>query len=323
MDSPVLHIVLTGSTAASGGSNAESLTSIKANAPALRRTQDRAVTLADYKTLTRGFSGVSKAVALSSVSSGAVTVKYSALPTYADYENLSSTISTLWLAPTSVVDTGTAQAGSTTTITLKSGSSTANDYYNGMKVTISSGTGSGQSAVVTDYVGSTKVATAAFTTAPASNSVYSISANTTQNFGTDGADIKANLSQHLLDRSMIGVAVSSISDTINLTSVFVAFNSVQVADGYYQDTVKTAIDTAVRDLFKWDAIDFNMTFRLSTVLSAAQSVPGVQSLFISNLGSSSSGTSVADHTPTATSTSAVSLPVLRTITFTGVSGGIS
>ena len=105
--------------------------------------------------------------------------------------------------------------------------------------------------------------------------------------------------------------------------MYVAFNSVQVADGYYQEAVKTAIDAAVRGLFTWDAVDFNTTIRLSSVLSAAQSVSGVKSVFISNLGSSSSGSSVADHTPTATTASTVSLPVLRTITFTGVSGGIS
>ena len=105
--------------------------------------------------------------------------------------------------------------------------------------------------------------------------------------------------------------------------MYVAFNSVQVADGYYQEAVKTAIDAAVRGLFTWDAVDFNTTIRLSSVLSAAQSVSGVKSVFISNLGSSSGGSSVADHTPTATTASTVSLPVLRTITFTGVSGGIS
>ena len=247
MDSPVLHLTVASSTVASGGTDAESNASIKKNAPALRRVQDRAVTLTDYATLMKGFAGVTKAVAVSSVSSGLVTVKYAALPTYADYENMDSGTSTLHLTPA---------AG-------------------------------------------------------------------TPNFGTPGEDIHANMTTYLQDRSMIGVPVSPISTTINLTNVYVAFNSVQVADGYYQEAVKTAIDAAVRGLFTWDAVDFNTTIRLSSVLSAAQSVSGVKSVFISNLGSSSGGSSVADHTPTATTASTVSLPVLRTITFTGVSGGIS
>ena len=247
MDSPVLHLTVASSTVASGGTDAESNASIKKNAPALRRVQDRAVTLTDYTTLMKGFAGVTKAVAVSSVSSGLVTVKYAALPTYAGYANMDSGTSTLYLTPA---------AG-------------------------------------------------------------------TPNFGTPGEDIHANMTAYLQDRSMIGVTVSPISTTINLTTVYVAFNSVQVADGYYQEAVKTAIDAAVRGLFTWDAVDFNTTIRLSSVLSAAQSVSGVKSVFISNLGSSSSGSSVADHTPTATTASTVSLPVLRTITFTGVSGGIS
>lgn len=74
-------------------------------------------------------------------------------------------------------DTGTAQAGSTTTITLKSATSfTSNDQPNGMFITITSGTGAGQTRHVEDYVASTKVATVtpAWTTAPNSTSGYKI-----------------------------------------------------------------------------------------------------------------------------------------------------
>ena len=71
--------------------------------------------------------------------------------------------------------TGTAQAGSGTTITLASTASATNDIYNGMTVYISSGTGDGQIKVITDYVGATKVATVStWTTNPASNSVYEV-----------------------------------------------------------------------------------------------------------------------------------------------------
>ena len=247
MSSPVVSISVASSALASGGTDPENLSSIKANAPALRRIQDRAVTLNDYKTLMLGFSGVSKAVALSTVASGAVTVNYAALPTYPNYKNIPSGTSTLYL---------TAAAGS-------------------------------------------------------------------PNFGPAGDDIHNNLTTYLQSRSMIGVTVANISTTISLTDVYVAFNSVVVKDGHYQEVVKSNIDAAVRALFSWNGIDFNTIIRLSTILSAAQSVEGVQSVFISNLGASSGGTSVADHTPTATTASAISLPVLRTITFTGVSGGIA
>jgi len=73
-------------------------------------------------------------------------------------------------------NTGTAQAGSTsTTIKLASGASATDDIYNTMTVYVSSGTGSGQIRTITDYVGSTKVATvAAWTTTPDATSVYEV-----------------------------------------------------------------------------------------------------------------------------------------------------
>lgn len=57
------------------------------------------------------------------------------------------------------VHNGTAQAGGNNTITLASGASAVNDFYNGMKVRLDGGTGDGQIRTITDYVGSTKVAT--------------------------------------------------------------------------------------------------------------------------------------------------------------------
>lgn len=79
-------------------------------------------------------------------------------------------------------DTGTAQAGSSTTITLKSASSSTDDYYNGLYITITGGTGSGQIRTIHDYVGSTKVVTVdrAWTTAPDATSTYSLTTFTTE-----------------------------------------------------------------------------------------------------------------------------------------------
>lgn len=71
-------------------------------------------------------------------------------------------------------DTGTAQAGGSTTVTLRSGAVATDDYYNGAIVTIYGGTGEGQSRKITDYVGSTKVATvdSAWAVNPDSSSTY-------------------------------------------------------------------------------------------------------------------------------------------------------
>ena len=74
--------------------------------------------------------------------------------------------------------TGTATAGSATTITLAAGASSVDGFYVGMPIRITGGTGSGQSAFIAAYVGSTKVATLSATLGTPLNatSVYSIDA---------------------------------------------------------------------------------------------------------------------------------------------------
>lgn len=55
--------------------------------------------------------------------------------------------------------TATAQAGAAGTITLDASASATNDLYKGQWVVITSGTGAGQSRLISGYVGATKVAT--------------------------------------------------------------------------------------------------------------------------------------------------------------------
>ena len=52
-----------------------------------------------------------------------------------------------------------AQGGSTTTIRLAAADTQPDDFYNGMRITITSGTGSGQTVYTSDYVSATKTAT--------------------------------------------------------------------------------------------------------------------------------------------------------------------
>ncbi len=57
------------------------------------------------------------------------------------------------------VRSNTAQAGSSNTITLDASAIATNDYYNGCLISLVSGMGNGQTRLITNYVGSTKVAT--------------------------------------------------------------------------------------------------------------------------------------------------------------------
>lgn len=77
-----------------------------------------------------------------------------------------------------VLHSGTAQAGSGSTITLAAGASATNDLYKGLLVKIVSGSGAGQARGIIGYVGSTKVATIdrAWATTPDNSSVYALEA---------------------------------------------------------------------------------------------------------------------------------------------------
>lgn len=74
---------------------------------------------------------------------------------------------------------GVAQAGgSTSTIKLAATASALDDFYTGLPIQITSGTGNGQSGVITDYSGATKIAavSAKVWVAPDATSNYSIGA---------------------------------------------------------------------------------------------------------------------------------------------------
>jgi len=74
-----------------------------------------------------------------------------------------------------VFHSGTAQAGASTTITLASGASGSNDTYNNYSILLTGGTGSGQLNIITDYVGSSKVATvSSWSTNPDNTTTYEI-----------------------------------------------------------------------------------------------------------------------------------------------------
>lgn len=74
------------------------------------------------------------------------------------------------------LQTGTAQAGAADSITLSSGASGSSDIYNAKNVTIKSGTGLDQVRTISDYDGSTKVATITpnWDTNPDNTSVYTV-----------------------------------------------------------------------------------------------------------------------------------------------------
>lgn len=122
-------------------------------------------------------------------------------------------------------DTGTAQAGTSNTITLKSATSyTSDDQCSGLSIHLTGGTGSGQHRHISDYDASTKIATVypAFTTTPDNTTQYSVKA-----FGADSVDEyfeatngfgRARITQYVSDTSVKAFVEVPFFDTSAITS---------------------------------------------------------------------------------------------------------
>lgn len=143
-------------------------------------------------------------------------------------------------ASSATTDTGTAQAGSSNTITLKAATSyTSNDDPNGMFITLTSGTGAGQSRHVEDYVASTKVLTVypAWDTAPDNTTNYKVQPFSAAAVG-EYAQVSSTFGrvryvEYVSDTVMKGVTEVSFFDT----SVVVAGN--WESEHGYEDTWST------------------------------------------------------------------------------------
>ncbi len=144
---------------------------------------------------------------------------------------------------------GTAQAGSTTTITLDASASSVDNYYRGAVVQILSGAGAGQSRTIFSYVGSTKVATMdlPWATAPDNTSLFTVK--------PAGSALLSSLessSQHF------GTAQSGAAGTITLASTASATNQL-----YRGATIKIYSGTGAGQ--SRSITDYNGTTKVATV----------------------------------------------------------
>ena len=128
-----------------------------------------------------------------------------------------STFSVL-AAPNSVTtDEGTAQAGGAATITLATTASSNDSAYTGAFVTLTAGTGAGQTREISGYVGSTRVATvsAVWDTQPDSTSVYAVTPNATTASDATPAPTAEENALALLTLDLSGVSGEASRSVIN------------------------------------------------------------------------------------------------------------
>lgn len=120
-----------------------------------------------------------------------------------------------WLG---IIDQGTAQAGSGTTIQLRAAASFADDQLNGMTVVIVSGTGAGQARLITDWVSATDTATVdAWVTTPDNTSTYIVypTAPSSGGAGLDAAGVRTALGFASASYDTDIAAINTKLDTID------------------------------------------------------------------------------------------------------------
>jgi hypothetical protein len=121
----------------------------------------------------------------------------------------------------------TAQAGAAGTITLAAGASAVDDFYNGQTVILITNTGVGQSRIITDYDGTTKVATVDtnWATAPDGTTVYQLYnayQNTTDATLTAAAIADAVLEEVVSDHTSVSGSLAAIINSLQASSVNVS-----------------------------------------------------------------------------------------------------
>jgi len=126
------------------------------------------------------------------------------------------------IGPANVENTGTAQAGGNTSITLASGASSTNDEYNNYNVKITAGTGSGQSKKITAYNGTSKVATvdSAWTTNPSNDSEYSVISATVSINGNLNINNVVSSTNTTISDNLIKLGQKSIVSNKDLGIIF-------------------------------------------------------------------------------------------------------
>jgi hypothetical protein len=286
--SPSTYISVVSSTATSGGADAESIESIRNSVSRLYRTQDRAVSLQDYKDLCLQVPGVSKATAIHSAG-GSFAITNSSVSS--GFVSFTTTTAHNFVVGQTVTVTGVSQSShngtnlkvaltpSSTIFTVKT-----SDYGTTPTGSGTGGTATGVNEVIlypvphqSDYPPS------AVGTAPTQSVVIQIP-----------TAVEEAVESYFSTRSMLGVTASVITqkDTISssvkyiqCTPIYVRLK-VNVLSNYVQSWVQDQVDKEVRALLAFDRVVFGQVVTIGDVYRAALSVVGVDYVEILTLNTS-------------------------------------
>jgi len=177
---------------------------------------------------------------------------------------------------------GTAQGGTASTIQLAAGETFADDELNGNVVKITSGTGAGQSRVITDYAGATDTATIApnWTTNPDATSVYEVVEGSSNVVQVEGLDATDQIRDSILDDATrfsgadIDAAITSrLAPTVAGRTLDVTPGGAAGIDWANVENPTTALDLSGTDIQLVDTTTINTDMR-GTDSAALASVVG-------------------------------------------------
>ncbi len=265
-------ILITPNTArAFGGSNSESIISLKANIPTSFRSQDRAVSLQDYEDLVLRIPGIVKTKA--EIVSGA-TAKQGIITNK---------------AKTSSVATLTTSANHGLSAGEYVGIFNVDDTFDGTYVITGTPTSTSFTyALVSASVASASVASTAtyknaqvkiYALTPQDTYDGTLAVSPTTSPLTLDTNYRDSIYDYIVPREIVGVN-SLVIPSVALDLVKITCN-VSVLPSYIQDAVKEDVEIAIKSLFEFDDVSFGQTITLGTLYRAILDVDGVDYVSVS------------------------------------------
>jgi hypothetical protein len=276
---PYDGIVITPNTVkASGGTNSESINSLQLNIPASFRSQDRAVSIQDYRDLTLRIPGISKSTA--NVVSGST-----AKTGYITNKALTSNVATLTTGAAHGLTVGETIAVFDVddtfdgTFTVKTGSSGTTLLYDLVSASVASAS---VSSVASYRNAQIKIY------ALSDQAVYDgtlVTSPTTSPLLLDN-DYRDSIYSYIEPRQMVGVN-TVVMPSVALTSAKVTI-TLNVLNTYVQQSVIDLVTTAIKSLLSFDSVTFGQTISLGTLYRAIIDIDGVDYVTVDRFTTGSS-----------------------------------
>ena len=271
-------VIIPNTSKASGGTNSESISSLQLNIPASFRSQDRAVSIQDYRDLTLRVSGIVKSTA--NVVTGAT-----ARTGYITNKSLTGNVATM-----------TTNAAHGLTVGETIAVFDVDDTFDGTYVVK---TGSSGSTLLYDLV-SASVASASVSSvasyrnaqikifALSDQAVYDgtlVTSPTTSPLLLDN-EYRDSIYEYIEPRQMVGVN-TVVMPSVALTSAKVTI-TLNILNTYVQASVIDLVTTAIKSLLSFDNVTFGQTISLGTLYRAIIDIDGVDYVTVDRFTTGSS-----------------------------------